>query len=1357
MKIINRQHEGRLRERGATGHNHTYYSLNDAVQSPKEYVNRCKELGFESVALNDHGTLLGVYPFMDACKAAGVNGIPGVEAYSKICPEVMERLSQYEKYLSRRTHLIVNPKTYHGYQLVSYAMRDANMHQEKLLKTLVYPIMTCEILEEKFTGSDEVFATSACVSGAVSYILLLNERIKHAMAKEEKKCADNEEQYKEYVDLNEKYEVAKKELSDCKKELTKYQKFLKPEHEEKIRKKKEKLETLSPEKKSFEKTRNELETAVAMLKEAQEKVPILQELVSKKEPSVSELKTEVASAKKAANVYLKAKAIIDTYQFLPEEELYECAKIQLLYYKKIFRQFFVEIQYHGYDDEAYVAPILVRLADETGTKIIAANDAHVTMNTDEAFETRRIMRYNYFQKAEEMSEGDREMYVKSDWELVDALAMVIPEQRAEEAVRNTDVFHECHVVFPDEKHYPSVKTEFSFDELLEQARQKKIDAGEWNDIYEQRFHYEIGIIKSMGYVDYHMVVMDFCNEARRLGAIPKDQIGYAMSLSDDFDAVHRWMDENGYTSGVGVGPGRGSAAGSLVCFLLGITNIDPVRYGLLFERFLNPERVSMPDIDSDIKTSIRPLLIRYLQWKYGEKSVCSIATESTYAARGSVKMAGRERASQLYDKLYPEDEAKPYRQRYLYDITEPVCKIVPEKPGIKLSECDKDFEDAYGDNEEAKIIWEHAKMIEGKISGTGIHAAGVIISDNDNINDYIALAWNEKQGVWVAQCDMIKSEEIGLLKMDLLGLETLDTISDTIELVKKYKGIDIDINNIGFEPEVFAEIYAKGDTNNVFQFESAGMKSMLKDFKPTCIEDLIILVACYRPGPMQYLSDIIEVKNGRKALTYKTPELESILSDTYGAVVYQEQVMEIFRKLAGYSLGGADMVRRAMSKKKLEKLEIERTAFIDGDEKRNIAGCKKNGISAGIANKLFDEMIDFAKYAFNKSHAAAYAVVSYQTGWCKYHYPLEFLCGLFNNKDNSVYEGLYSDCTSYGFTVYPPSINESYYEFVEEDGNIRYGFKGIKDLGAASMETCKQITQIRAEGGPYTSMTDFLRRNVRMENGKVVCPDKKELETLIKSGVFDCFGHNRFELAGAVMALRDRIKDLTESETETMAFIIDHFEVPKVPKDISSNIAEEQYYLGSILSENPLNKYKGDDMYGCTPMSDIQPGKQVSIFGFVVSAELKKSMKGNNMIILNVQGKTGSMTVMAMNALYDEYAGNLDLLEHQVLKITGSVNDGGTMFARSIKNLAPKTEEYFIDLPTEESTRYMMWLRSRELPTNEVRNVKATVQVHWMKRGTELVKRLPSLVEMSFSDNELDRIKKNGISVCLWNGETQSK
>lgn len=943
-------------------HTHSEYSVHDSTQSPEELVKQAKELGCKNLTLTDHGTLLGVDDFMDAGKKYEVNTIPGVEMY-----------------LENRLHLILVAKNYHGFQEISRVLKEANEHQMiKRIKgrSFVYPIATKEILES-LRGSKDIIVSSACVQGPVCYALLqkfymdeYNQKIYDKMKAFEEDIALYKQSLEDLRKIDEKMAVYK----GNKKEFSKYTtKSYQTRIEKKCQKLAENQQIVEELKdaeatkdlKKYEKAKLQVQSLFSEVEEMESLHQSATDIVKEAEKKLDfykEQKKKVQEKKKGYKKQkdrydaLKAKLINDPE--CTEESMYENAKSIACYLDELFPSFYLELQNHGLPQESYVMPLLVKIARETGIPLIAANDAHMSDASEESIAGRQLVRFNYFAKHQEVSPADRELYLKTDEELLDALSKVVDLESAKESLENTKILEECHVVFPQEKHYPTCQSEKSFDELLEEARGGMIQQGLWDQEHEERLRHEMHVIKTMGYVDYHMVVRDFCIAGRNLGVVPKQEL---KNMPDDYVKSLQWIKEKGYNTGVGVGPGRGSAAGSLVCYLLGITNLDPLKYNLLFERFLNPERVSMPDIDTDIKTSLRPYIIRYCKQKYGENAVSSIATTSTYAAKAAIQMAGRDRADELYGQL-PTAEQDEKRKQYL-TFTRKISDLIPEGSGEKLSGWEEEFQRQFGKKEEAVIIWNHAKLIEGHVNGTGVHAGGIVISDNDNINEYVPLMWKDDMKVWATQCDMIRVEEKGMLKMDVLGLLTLDVISDCVNLIKKNTGISIDLDHLPFEEDVFRNIYATGKTNSVFQVESKGMKDMLKQFGPTCFEDIILLLAMYRPGPMQFIPNVIAVKHGQKELTYKTPLLEPILKDTYGAVAYQEQVMLLFQVLAGYSLGQADMVRRAMSKKKEEKLKIERKAFIYGDEERHIKGCLKNGILEEVANEIFDEVLDFAKYA----------------------------------------------------------------------------------------------------------------------------------------------------------------------------------------------------------------------------------------------------------------------------------------------------------------------------------------------------------------------------------------------------------
>lgn len=1297
-------------------HIHSMYSFNDSTQTPEDIVSRVRDLGGHNVTLTDHGILLGIEPFMDAGKKYGINTIPGVETY-----------------IEGRRHLLLVAKNYEGYQAISYAMREANTNIEKSKnKKLTYPIMTKKTIETFFSGNENVIATSACVKGPIADILMEKVRIDEQNRKLDAKVAEFQKAHEEYEAFGQKINTLKisiKEFKDKKKEKHKY---TCKAHLNRIESLKQKI---ADGKDLDGKYQQQLNQAIQNHEDGLKSDAKYDELIAQTTEEIAENKKRQSVYKADNDKYKKAKAAADNKGIYDEKALYEEAKSELLWYKSIFPNFYIEVQYHNLEIEAYVMPILVQMAKETGTPIIAGQDAHMADNSEACMEARRIVRYNYFQKAQDISDGDKELYIKSDSEMIAALSHILSEKDAKEAVDNTAILESCQVVFPEDKHYPSVKTEYSFDELLEQARAEKIKQGIWNDEYEQRLRHEIQVIKNMGYVDYHMVVRDFCNVARLLGKLPKELV-----KTVDFDNLEAFVTQHKYNCGVGVGPGRGSAAGSLVCYLLGITNVDPMKYNLLFERFLNPERVSMPDIDTDVATSLRPTIIKYLKWKYGEKAVCSIATESSYGAKGAIKMAGRDRADQLYGEQRKADKerlVKEYARKYTYLLSDAISL----EPGTTLQSSEKEVEHILKKDPEYQLLWERAKLLEGRIQGTSVHAGGVIISDNDNVNDYIPVAWYEDSEVWAAQCDMVKAEEKGLLKMDLLGLNTLDCISDCMSLVLQHRGINIDIDNIPFEAEVFAAIYSAGNTNSVFQCESEGMKAMLRDFQPTCFEDIILLLAAYRPGPMQYLADIIKVKKGEKQIVYKTPLLEPILSATYGAVIYQEQVMQIFQKLAGYSLGGADLVRRAMSKKKTDKLAHERNAFIHGDAERGIAGCVANGISEQIANELFDEMMDFAKYAFNKSHAAAYAVVSYQTAYLKYHYPVEYMCAMFNNKEQKDYQPLFSDCEFMEINLMPPNINHSYYRFTIEDGNIRYGFMGIKGIGTENERLYNTLIQHRTEEF-YESVHDFLIRNLIPKNTEEneACDEfqmfpTKQYSLLVDAGVFDSLGYKRENIL--------ELPKLEATNYHALVSIIKEFHLEHGLPNETYNLKKEIELLGSAVSVKKLQYYGRDERYGCIPLDNLTDGT-VSVFGLIVSAQPKVSKMGNQMLEIRLHGKKGECNCFLMNRLYNRT--DPDEIINEVYKITGKCK-GKSIFVESMQPLPVHEECYALEIKTEEHYRL---LASVYFPQDE--GYEVHVSSIYGNAGGEIKKKDRALLQtMRIPKKKFDYLVNKGLPFEKWN------
>lgn len=1310
-------------------HVHSMYSINDSTQTPEEIVTRAKQMGFTSVTLTDHGTLMGIEPFIKAGDKHNFNVVPGVETYTK-----------------NRNHLILIARNYKGYQDICYAMREANENIEEIkvgAKSLTYPIMTDSILKKYFEGNNDVIATTACIKGYVCDILLINHKIKKHNQKYIDLCADNKNDYDAYNDAV----INKKQLKDrirvLKKELKELNKYTTQEHYDKRKKLEDIISTVPHEQKRYINAVNKLSLFDQMERKASEECPDLISKIKSSEYELQQCEEIINEKKKNHNAYERAFQKTSEITYIDESVLYRDAKENLMFLKSVFSNLYIELQYHGMEEEAYVMPLMAQLGKECEVDFILSNDAHVNADSDELFEARRIVRYNYFDKAQSIMPYERELYIKTNEQVAESLKEIIEDQSViQKALNNTDIIDECKVIFPNEQHHPEVNTKLSFDEIINEEKERRIRNGEWDDIHEQRMNHEIEVIKSMGFVDYFMVVRDFCIEGRKLGIIPKEYIDYVPYY--DFEKVDAWIKEHNFKLGIGIGPGRGSAVGSIVCNMMGITNIDPIKYDLLFERFLNPERVSMPDIDSDIASAIRPLIIRYLKWKYGERAVCSIGTELTYGARNAIAAAGRDRASQLYGE---SKEGKEKQKEYRYKYTLKISDVIPEDPKIKLCDCDEvfkanNFVESAADKEYSLII-ERAKLIEGRVSGVGCHAGGVVISDNDNINEYLPLAWNQKKAVWYAQCNKDRVEEKGLLKMDILGLNTLDCISECLQMIYKYENIRVDIDNIPFEDEVFSNIYAKGLTNSVFQFESDGMKKMLTEFRPNSFEDIILLVACYRPGPLQYLGDIIDIKNGRKKLTYKTPELESILSTTYGATVYQEQVMQIFQKLAGYSLGGADLVRRAMSKKNMDKLEKERQSFVYGDPSRNIDGCVNRGIDKEIANTLFDEMTEFANYAFNKSHAAAYAMVSYQTAWLKYHYPQYFLCSLFNNIDQEKYKVIIEDCDNLGVKLLPLDINHSYYDFVIENNSIRFGFRGIKGIGEVNRGDIEQMCYYRKQHA-YTDIKNFLKRNIMTSDTKKGIKYSVIRDTLftalIDSGCFDTFHQNR-----------ECIKKYLGIEAESRTKLIDRINdivISEDIKDIRYNVKHELELLSAVISERPLDEYEEDNVYGCTPIDQINENGIYHIFGLVIDSVAQKSKKGNDILILKIKGKRGECTAIAMNQIYNAYKDGSLSFKVVKMKISASIKNGNKgIFVNEIYPLVNYSHEYYIDLDSEEKTNNFSKIINND--DSKERDKRIRIEVLCRYVGNDELKKAdkPRLVNRYISDEAFELLKNQNMLV----------
>ncbi|MGL4790482.1 MAG: DNA polymerase III subunit alpha, partial [Anaerotignaceae bacterium] len=809
---------------------------------------------------------------------------------------------------------------------------------------------------------------------------------------------------------------------------------------------------------------------------------------------------------------------------------YEKAKTIALEYEAIFGKgnYFLELQDHGMREQKIANEQLIKLSQETGIPLIATNDSHYILEEDSVSHDVLLC----VQTGKTVNDQDRMRYEGNQFYLKSPEEMYKLFPYAKEALANTQkIADRCNVEFTFHElklpayDVPDGKTAY---EYLRELCYKGLHKNYPNPTDEiiARLEYELSTIGHMGYVDYFLIVWDFINYAKENGII--------------------------------VGPGRGSAAGSIVSYCLSITTIDPIKYNLIFERFLNPERVSMPDIDIDFCYERRQEVIDYVINKYGESHVAQIITFGTLAARAAIKDVGRALAM-------------PYAD------VDRVSKMIPFEIGITIKKAlsaNSELRTLYEEDQQVKTLIDMSKSLEGLPRHSSTHAAGVVIC-KEPVMEYVPL--NSNDGAITTQYTMTVLEELGILKMDFLGLRTLTVIQNAVKEIKRNYGIDIDIDNLPEDDPKVYDLISQGKTEGVFQLESAGMKSFMKSLMPSRLEDLIAGISLYRPGPMDFIPKYVRGKNSTEKVVYTTPMLEKILEPTYGCIVYQEQVMQIVRDLAGYSLGRSDLVRRAMSKKKASVMEEERKNFVFGVGEE-VVGCVRNGIAQSEAEKIFDEMTDFAKYAFNKSHAACYAVVGYQTAWLKTYYPVEFMAALMTSvMDNFAKVSEYiEECKKMGVEVLPPDINQGFPSFSVVEGKIRFGLAAIKSVGKA---TINAIVKERDESGKFKSLTDFLKR---MEQKEL---NKRAIESFIKAGAFDSLGGKRSQYMAIYKGVLDGItssrKNNIEGQLDLFSFNMGEEEQPNISDNLPNidefpqkeKLAMEKEVLSIYVSGHPLAEH----------------------------------------------------------------------------------------------------------------------------------------------------------------------------------------
>ena len=987
--------------------------------------------------------------------------------------------------------------------------------------------------------------------------------------------------------------------------------------------------------------------------------------------------------------------------------MYEEAKDRALEYQEIFGKgnYFLELQDHGIPDQQLVNQQLMKLSQETGIELVATNDVHYTYADDAKAHDILLC----IQTGKKLADENRmryeggQYYVKSEEEM----AALFPYAR--QALENTQkIADRC-----------SVEIEFGVTKLAKYDVPEGYTSWEYlqklcyegldqryrtpSQELKDRLAYELDTIRHMGYVDYFLIVWDFIKYA-------KDH-------------------------GIAVGPGRGSAAGSIVSYCLGITTIDPIHYQLLFERFLNPERVSMPDIDVDFCYERRQEVIDYVTRKYGKDCVAQIVTFGTLAARGVIRDVGR-----VMDLPYA--------------YVDSIAKMIPQELGItidKALQMNPELRKLYESDETVTHLIDMAKRLEGLPRHCSMHAAGVVICQKP-VEEYVPLS-RAADGTITTQFIMTTLEELGLLKMDFLGLRTLTVIQNAVQLARK-KQPDLQIDKIDYNDKAVLDYIGTGKTEGIFQLESGGMKNFMKELQPHSLEDVIAGISLYRPGPMDFIPQYIRGKNDRSSITYDCPQLEPILAPTYGCIVYQEQVMQIVRDLAGYTLGRSDLLRRAMSKKKAAVMEKERKTFVYGDEETGVPGCIKNGIDEQTANKIYDEMIDFAKYAFNKSHAAAYAVVSYQTAWLKYYYPVEYMAALMTSViDNptKVAEYIYV-CRQMGIRILPPDINKGEADFSVDGGDIRYGLAAIKSIGRPVI---RAIVNDRKELGEFRNLEDFITRISSRE-----LMNKRLVENLIKAGALDVLGGTRKQFMSIYIQIVDHMQQEKKNSMVGQMSLFDvvseeqkeefQIRMPDVGEYTKENLLGfEKEVLGVYVSGHPLEPYEEewrkvisattadfqvDPEVGYTKVRD---GAREIIGGIIAEKTVKHTKTNQMMAFLTVEDLFGTVEVVVFPRDYEKYRQYLE--EDNKIFVKGRVSEeddkASKLICEKILPFGQKKKELWIQFPDKET-----YLEEEAITYGYLADSEGNDEVMIYCEKEKIVKKLPANKNISINPQILSRL-----------------
>ena len=988
---------------------------------------------------------------------------------------------------------------------------------------------------------------------------------------------------------------------------------------------------------------------------------------------------------------------------------YEGAKALALYFKEIFKDdFYIEIQDHGIEDEKRVLPLLIKLANEIGVELVATNDVHYLTKADAEMQDvlMCIQMKKQLDDPKRMKFDTNEFYFKSGDEMAELFknvpkaisnTRVIADKVTEPAftINKKGVPEKDNTLIPTYTPPDGSTSEEYLRKLTSEGLQKRYGTPTKREL--DRAEYELGIICGMGYADYYLVVWDFIN----------------------------WSKEHG----IPVGPGRGSGVSSIVAYSIGITDVEPLQYDLLFERFLNPDRVSMPDFDIDFCTDRREETINYVRDKYGKENVCQIVTFGTMAAKNSIKDVGRvmrvpyadtDRLTKIMDGRTSIGDLLGRR------IDSTKKKLDKESDEDKKAELENklnelkaarnsEFCEIYETDGNLKRVIDMALKIEGMPRQTGIHAAGVVICQK-RIADNVPLSRNgdDITTQYVAK----EIESLGMLKMDFLALVTLTDIKKCVDYIRENYNKEIDFNEIGYKDSGAFALISDGDTDGVFQLEAGGMKRFMKTLKPDCLEDLIAGVSLYRPGPMKFIDSFCNRKHGAEKITYDCEAEEQILKVTYGIPVYQEQVMQIFQNLAGFSLGEADLVRRAMGKKDKKTLMAQKEKFIHGgvsdSNGSEIVGCVKNGIAPEVANKIFADMEGFASYAFNKSHAAAYAVLAYQTAWLKKYYCKEFICALLNNRLNKI-----DEITKYviylkekGYKVLPPDINKSKSAFTVENDGVRFGLSALKGAGQAVIDS---IIEERVQNGDFKSFPDFISRCIDGLNSRLV-------EGLIFAGAFDEMGVNRSQFAQVYEQLCSRAKAISKQKNSAqMSLFGDIIEeekldvtYPNIPEyELNEKLSKEKQVLGVYVSGHPFEKYMHafpDCTFDCSAFDDyvededgtrsynrLSDGMHITMAGIISSFRRTTTKRtGNFMAFITVEDVYGSLDCVCFPAIYEKYKS--EIVTDKIIKVKGKLDiDAEKGISLIVDEIVPLETETAKTVGAKTEKRPVLWLNAKNL------------------------------------------------------------